>query len=274
MNQFCIALLSDFDSEITQIKRKNSDSIIILNLTVDWLESKIEEMHRELKRYKFNTPHEEIQFFKELKPQLISKLIFYNKALELETNMPTYKKMKIKFFQKELEYIYQYTMKNKEFTEYYRSKASHKDNDYFIRNNSKRGNKDCYLINYDKKVCTSHDYKVATTIANDLLSEYLEDKIETVKYKTSLHPKSNLSWTASKVDLVELIYALQQSGSINGGSADVKEIAVNFGRILNIDIDEGIYRSYQDIKARKTVRTKFLNTITDNLNLKMNEEEY
>ena len=85
--------------------------------------------------------------------------------------------------------------------------------------------------------------------------------------------QSKLNWTGSKVDLVELIYALHHSKIINAGNSDVKELAVSLGKIFNIEIEDNIYRIYQDIKSRKHVKAKFLNTITENLNNKMMEED-
>ena len=73
--------------------------------------------------------------------------------------------------------------------------------------------------------------------------------------------------------MVELIYALKHAGLINNGNTDVKELATHLGKVFNIDLEDNIYRIYQDIKLRKIVRTKFLNRITDNFNQKLNEED-
>ena len=83
----------------------------------------------------------------------------------------------------------------------------------------------------------------------------------------------NYSWSGSKIDLVELIYALKHSGLINNGNTEVKELATHLGKVFNIELEDNIYRIYQDIKLRKTVRTKFLNKLADNLNQKLNEED-
>jgi hypothetical protein len=113
-------------------------------------------------------------------------------------------------------------------------------------------------------------------LANDKLIEYYEDKIENINIDAATcnqNPKTNLHWTGSKVDLTELLYALHNAKVINNGNADIKELAINFGRILNIDIEEGVYRAYLDIKSRKTSKTKFLQSIAENLNQKMIDED-
>ena len=53
---------------------------------------KTNELNKFIETYTFNSIEEEIHFFKEQKPQLISKLIFYNLTLEIEANMPLIKK--------------------------------------------------------------------------------------------------------------------------------------------------------------------------------------
>ena len=66
---------------------------------------------------------------------------------------------------------------------------------------------------------------------------------------------------------------LKHAGLINNGNTEVKELATHLGKVFNIELEDNIYRIYQDIKSRKTVRTKFLNKLADNLNNKLNEED-
>lgn len=244
---------------------------------IPFLEKRIKELHKWLKNHIFENQEEEIYFFKELKPKLASKLIYYKTILKIESNAPATKKLKKKFYEKALFKIYQYSKNNKEFYEYYRSRASFKDQEYFLRNNENYISlDDCYLMNYDSSLCTSHDYKVAIIMSNDLLSNYLENRIETleksckVKYPS---PISHLNWTGSKIDLTELIYALHQQKVFNGGNTDIKEMATLFGKMFNIEIEESIYRNYADIKNRKSNRTKFLVGLSENLNNKILNEE-
>jgi hypothetical protein len=134
-----------------------------------------------------------------------------------------------------------------------------------------------FELNYDVQLCTSHDYKTAIIMSNDLFSALLEDKLEKINNSCSIeHPflQSNLNWTGNKIDLIEIIYAFHNQKVINGGNIDIKELATHFGYVFNIDLEENIYRSYVDIKNRKTIKTKFLNNLSENLNAKMIEEEY
>ena len=266
----------EFECEYEAIKRTTTDVLELSYKMIEFIQEKLKEIVKWLKKHLFTTVQEEIQYFKDLKPKIVSKLIFHQSILKIETKLPPTKKKKKKYYEKELVNIYEYGMKYKEFYEYYRAKGSYKDEEYFVRKQYKNLWDNCSLINSDSKLCTSHDFIYSTFIANEILEGYLEKKLEELNGKCSLSNQainSNLNWTASKVDLVELIYALQLSGTINGGNSDIKELAICFGKMLNIDVEDNLYRAFLDIKSRKTIQTKFLNTITENLNRKMNEDE-
>ncbi len=63
-------------------------------------------------------------------------------------------------------------------------------------------------------------------------------------------PPPKLIWTSSKLDLVELIYALQATEAINHGDADLKEIQEAFELIFKFKVDD-LYRSFQDRTTQK-----------------------
>lgn len=81
-----------------------------------------------------------------------------------------------------------------------------------------------------------------------------------------------LKWTASKTDLIELIYALQTSGAIEDGMEPMKVMASACEKIFNIKLGN-FYRTYLEIKERKNDRTKFLDKMKTTLINKMNTEE-
>lgn len=269
---------NEINQSIFEINNSVENPIEAATIIIGTIEEKIAEMHLWLKNHIFSSTDDEIRFFKEIKPKLISKLIYYSKIIEIESNIPDPKNAKIRFLKNELDGIVLNSKKNKNFNQYYRSGSTHHDHIYFIRSkeNKLRCCK-CQIINYDSKVNTCYDNSVAQLLANNLIVVYLENKLEQIKNPSSSNSqklKSNLNWTASKIDLIELIYALQESGAVNSGASDLKELADNFGKMFNVDIDEGIYRTFKDIKSRKINRTKFLNSITENLNQKILEEEY
>ncbi len=276
MNPYCISFFGEFENEYEALKSSFSDIITKATQMLTYLQRKIKELHKWLKDYVFETKDEEMYFFKELKPKLFSKLIYYKTILKIETNSPASKRQKRKFYEKALDKVYHYNKRNKEFYEYYRSRASFNDEQYFIRNGENlRPQEDCYLMNYDERVCTSHDYKVAIIMSNDLINTYLENKIEEIDKNCQIkHPAltSHFNWTSSKFDLIELIYALHNQKVINYGNVDVKEVAQQICKTFNVEYDDKIYRYYHDIKRRKTNKTRFMQSLSDNFNQKLSQE--
>ena len=278
MQNFCGELFCKIDSEILQIETTNNFPICQAKHLSQYLEEKLNELFVWLENYEFKSVEEEIYFFKELKSRLTSKYIYYHKILEIESNAPTTsKKLKIKYYKEVIGECHKTSKKDNEFYKYYRSGFSHNDQLYFTRNGTKQTlNKHITRIFIDVKRCSLYDYSVAVILANDKLIEYYEAKIHQINNVCLInHPilQSNLTWSGSKVDLVELIYALHHSKIINAGNVEVKELAVILGKLFNLDIEENTYRYYQDIKVRKSAKTKFLNTIAENLNQKMIEED-
>ena len=93
-------------------------------------------------------------------------------------------------------------------------------------------------------------------------------KVESKNMMDSVAPEkllnSNLNWTGSKTNLIELVYALQSSGSINSGTADIKEIALMLERVFNIDLGN-YYQTFTEIRSRKSNPTKFIDNLKESL---------
>lgn len=267
----------ELEVQFNKISKSAVDNIDSSTKKVELIEAKIKALYEWLLMYSFKNQEEEIFFFKEQKPRLVAYLIYYNKIIEIESNAPYSTKIKSKYFEVELKEITAYNKKNKIFYQYYRSKSTHNDSKYFTRNRDKKLRYyESHIINYDTRVSTSHDFNVATIKANDLLTKYLEENIDLLK-KKNIHQNplfdKTLKWTGNRIDLIELIYALHTQKVLNNGNTDIKELSKFFGQIFNEDIEESIYRSYIDIKNRKSSRTKFLNTLSANLNNRIAEED-
>ena len=278
MNSYCKTFFNEFEIELEKFLLSDLDYLDRIKKIIDFINNKIKELYKWLKKYKFDNQEEDIHFFKHLKPKLVSKLIYYKEVLNSEISLPSDKKSIKKFLDKEINKLDQYSKTNKEFFKYFRSRATNKDFDYFVRNSENNIDvEDCFLVNFDIRLCSSHDYKVSMLIANNLLCTFYENKLENLnKNLESItnNSISNLNWTGNKIDLIEIIYAFHHQKVINGGNIEIKELAKTLGGVFNIDLEENIYRYYSDIKGRKTIKTKFLNNLSDNLNAKFIEEEY
>ena len=83
---------------------------------------------------------------------------------------------------------------------------------------------------------------------------------------------SNLHWTAKKIDLIELIYALHESKVFDNGQADIKEITHVFEKAFQIELEDNIYGNFNAIKKRKTDQTRFLSHLQKLLETKIEND--
>ena len=103
-------------------------------------------------------------------------------------------------------------------------------------------------------------------IANDWYEAFLKKQLNQLKSSQSGHEprKKNLDWTASKVALTELIFALHQTRCFNGGNTDLSETVKWFETHFNIDLGN-YHKTMSEISNRKTDKTKFLHLLNENL---------
>ncbi len=270
--------LVDFENELCSILNTHSNEIEKAKKIISFIEETLKQISSWLKNHVFESIQDEITFFKEIKPNIVAKLIFYKEVLLLIATQPIDKNKKVKYFEKRLNAINQFHRKNREFVKYIKSQSTHFDELYFTRKKYKDlFLNDCMVINQDAKLCTSHDYLLAEVIAYELLAIYIENCIDNLNKSCAIADtnfNSNLHWTAKKIDLIELIYALHQAKVFDNGQADIKEITHVFEKAFQIDLGDNITRSFIDIKNRKTEPTRFLNQLQAELENKIEKDSY
>ena len=224
----------------------------------------------ELKEYVvlngFNDVEEEIRFFKTIKPKVFSKLIFYNDLLRIENyKLLTHRKFIAKVLSEAIREIHEFIKSNKEFYYYYITNQTYLDEKYFVRNDNCifTGSRNLQYLT-DPKFATLRDETVAYFMAYEQFEEYLENEICLLKSKRkpwqTFQPRNlnlKMTWTASKVALVELIYALHCCSCINGGSIHINELISFFELVFDIKLYKA-YRAFVDIKERKIDKAKFM----------------
>lgn len=90
---------------------------------------------------------------------------------------------------------------------------------------------------------------------------------------TTGNPAPPLRWTGNAIDLVELIYGINEMGCINNGKMPLKQLAPLLYKIFGVE-SKDCYRFYVDIKRRKSEsRTYFLDRMQEKLNEKMLRDE-
>jgi hypothetical protein len=224
----------------------------------------------------FSDERQEIDFFKNIKPQILGKLIYYNKVFRIETTCPVSNgKMYYNYFESQLKALkseYKESICNEDFYRYYRAGRTDRDHTYFrlgqinYHDGLKSG-----VFEIDLSFSTYYDNKVAHIIANELLYTYLLTKINPEENPDTVlingDANKDLSWTNSQNALIELIYALYVSNSISYGKIGIRKLALIFQVLFRTPLKD-IHHAFHRMKTRAGSRTAFLDQ------LKLSLEEY
>ena len=87
-------------------------------------------------------------------------------------------------------------------------------------------------------------------------------------------PATRMRWTGT-LELVELIYGLQEMRCIDDGKMPINELFELFGELFGLDVKvRNCYDTYLDIKRRKNdSRTYFLDKMRERLNRRMQRDD-
>ncbi len=244
----------------------------------------LKEQLTRLKTHVVTTPFlnetDEINFFKNIKPQILGKLIFYNKVFRIESLCPVpsgelYSKYFLKHMQ-ELKQHYDEHICKTEFYRYYRTGRSDWDHHFFrLGKIDLHDGLSSFFFEIDPGFSTFYDYKVARIIASELLYEYLRSKLETNEIDLNSHTSTTNSvreivWTDSKNSLIELIYALHASGSISHGKLGIRRITNVFQTVFSIHLGD-IHHAFHRMKDRSQNRSLFLDQLKSSLHQHMDK---
>ncbi|NGY37237.1 tetracycline regulation of excision, RteC [Flavobacterium sp. XN-5] len=279
MKIFSESLMSELQQQLKMIHLQTENPIQSAENAMKSSVAALERLKTFFIKYKGLNKKEEIEFFRDIKPKFASKLIYYNQIYSIETNKPLGSHKTIaKYYNAELLKLKVFFKQNQEFYRYCRTANNCLDNKYFIR--AKYDLKlmmDSVYYQIDHRFSTSHDYKVARMLANDEIKIFLEEQMQKLQRKGIIpQPSSPLpkgpKWTGSKVELIELIYALHTEGVFNNGASGLKEVTTFFEIAFNIDLGQ-FNRVFIEIRNRKSERTKFLNTLKNKLIIRMDDAD-
>lgn len=280
MNNLIQELNKELSDKLQTIDLEESDILKVAQKSIKAIKETLNQLKEFVKEHKFENETEEVQFFKKNKPEIFSQLIYFVKIFNIESRRPLgSSEIQKKYLKQELRKLTFFFNSHLEFYQYYRMNSNYLDEKYFVR-----GKEDLHLYQdslmfyVDPDFSTTHDYMVAKILAHDRLEVYLNKELETLSIKSSnpnweqlgILGSSQLQWTDSKTSLIELIYALYATGSINNGRMDIRELAAFFEQAFNLKLND-LYRTYLEIKIR-SAPTKYIDTLKTALLKKMDED--
>jgi len=279
MKKFSLEILKKIQSELALIDMEDCHiSIEESSAMIDFLK----KCMAGLKTFFFSldsiSKEDEILFFKEIKPEILGFLLYFNKIHTIELKCPNGSNETLMEYygneQKSLTFFFE---RNIDFYQYYRAKSTYSDERYFLRNKLDSKN---YLESVsfimDDEFCTGYDYKVAKIICNEMLKIYLNKKMNGLEKQLFTGKKRaalpiNLRWTGPKVALVEYGYGLEASEYVNNGKAELQEIMTGLEILFNVDLGK-YYRTYTSIRGRED-QTKYLDIMTERLKKRIDDDD-
>jgi hypothetical protein len=275
-------ILDNYKEEIKAVEESNLNDFNNVEQGISISRQYLQQLRVCVRESEFQDKQNEIIFFKKHKPYVYSRLKFYAKLYNFLINRPAGTiKSQQEFIDSEINKLQESNRRNIDFIKYYREDSELLDEFYFLRGNDKISlvsNTSHFYT--DAEFSTSHDNAIAKIMAYDLLIShyveelsYLRDLSNGVQNKLStLSNGERLGWTASKTDLIELIYALQASGAIKSGTAGIKEMASACEDIFELKLGN-VYRTFLEIRERKIDQTKFIDRLKATLLRRMEETD-
>lgn len=240
--------------------------------------SSLQEIVVELETYLVNADFgelDEIECFKNIKPRIVGRTMFFHRLSVLDSlYLASSTNCHIAFFDSVRSEIREYIAANRTIFHYYKSGSRTLDTIYFVRNKNFEANiMDIYSDGFSP-LSTIHDKTFANFVCYGLLNDYISDRINDLEQEEKVNePKQSLvTWSSSKISLVELGYAIYAAGVVNGGSATIREILDALSIAFNKDLGN-FYRTFADIKSRGGGSTMFLEDLKSRLLEKIESEE-
>jgi hypothetical protein len=233
----------------------------------------LEPLKQKLPGYTFDSDENEIRFYKETFPDLLSLFIYYTEKSALGTSELIGTRKSITEYRNRLmKRIEDFSTENAPLYDYYSMRRTHFDSYYFLRS-SPLNQEPALLFGalVDPKICPGFSIKIAMISAYRKL-DYILCEVANQHQTGGAEgiAVSSLHWTGTKRDLTELVYAMKKY--VNNGKVQITDVVKGFQYLFNTDL--GNYRRiYQEILSRKKSESFFLNQLVDDHRRKMEEDE-
>ena len=192
---------------------------------INFIRPLFEGLREFIHQYTFQDTNEEISFFKNTKPFILSKLIYFNDIYLLELRKPNGSKEVLKeYYKKKQTAITEFCNANLDFYQYYRSKATHLDKYYFLRGHENyKLCHNCGMFDKDPLFSTCCDHRVAKMLAYDMLEIYLQQRMQNIEKQSGSFKQLNRDGRPMKA-------ALPRFGGEKYGTDQTKETRTKSGK--------------------------------------------
>ena len=126
----------DLEKELKKIDLTNQDTIVKAEKKITLINVGLKELRKFVTANPFHSKQEEIDFFKKMKPEIFSKLIYFVSIYDIESKRPKGgAKEQTIYFETEIKTFQDYYNENHVFYRYFKGGETHSDKLYFLRKN-------------------------------------------------------------------------------------------------------------------------------------------
>lgn len=272
-------LLSELEGHFIVLEERTSNDQQLAEQAIAATTETLRKVKGYLAEHPFETEGEQIAFYKHYAPVFYHWLVYYTDVYRLAINLPSNgKELQTQMLQEEIRKAGMFLVEHTELRRYIASGADHLDPLYFVRKeNFASYGPDAYaFLIADCPATTPASFRVAHIRATERFLRYLETELSDRNGGTASgerkSPRSGLTWTGPITGLVELVYGLYFSRSLNRGQAEISQIAQALSLIFNREI-KGLYKIFWEIRLRKKERAAFLKAMIGNLEQGMDEAD-
>lgn len=271
-------LLKQLEAEMAEIAAEELNPIEKLKRTVASADASLANLRAYVLAHPFGSDHQEIMFFKKIKPRFYCWKIYAFERYGVESWLPkTDEKSKRAFLMSELKTVERFFRLHDFHYQYYRLDASELDELLFLRSSNKS---ESILIPIvaepDPEFATKADYLFAKFMALEELASWLQQQslgLDGLQTANSVQIRTKkLKWTGESINLLELAYGIYYTSQVNDGKANIIDIVRELEEIFDVNLGRP-YRRLAEIRQRKRLsRTKYIDEMATALNKKMDDE--
>ncbi|SFT96263.1 RteC protein [Algoriphagus locisalis] len=255
--------LNKLDIELAKFPISDTNPLVMIESSFYLVDKTIQELKEDIKELEFLDEEEEIEFFKVYMTEFLSRSHFFSELFHIESERSGMVNQSDDFFYSDkMAEVKKYFQRYAALNNYLMMGKSYLDRVYFLRGSeAPLIYPDLFRHTIDSTFCTVYTLHFARLKAMGKLMNFLSAKVREGKTEfeksVGYDQETSLLWTGSKVDLVELIYALKTTAVVNHGSVTVADLAAGLGGFLGKEL-KGYYKTFEEIRGRRNSKTFFL----------------
>jgi len=193
VKNFYAKIIGDLEKELKKVDLTNHDAIIKAEKSITLIDAGLKELRKFVTTNPFNSKQDEIDFFKKMKPEIVSKLIYFVSIYDIESKRPKGgTKEQTIYFETEIKKLQDYYNENNTFYQYYKREETYSDKQYFLRKNKTiRIHMDCFGSYMDDDFAANLDTTYAKFRGYKLAIQYFKNEIEKLSENPNEHQQQN-----------------------------------------------------------------------------------